>query len=93
MLNAIFLIILIVLCAARFKGMCGTCEGSKSGDIFQIFSTGILIMWLVGITPAVKITGIILVISVIRYFLFKPKKKKDDGIPKKDRSCCEDNFK
>ncbi|MGL5716153.1 MAG: hypothetical protein ACRCX2_24260, partial [Paraclostridium sp.] len=73
-------------------GMCGTCEGSKSGDIFQIFITGVSIMWFVGVLPAIKITAIVLIISVVRYFLFKKKKETKEPTLKTKKNCCEDNF-
>ncbi|MGL5716429.1 MAG: hypothetical protein ACRCXX_13930 [Cetobacterium sp.] len=88
--NLIFFIIVVGLCVVRHKGYCGTCDGNKWGDIFQILVTGIAIIFLVGIYPIVKLAAIILVTCILRYSFINKFENKD----KKNTNCnnCEDNF-
>lgn len=96
MLDVIFFVALVVLCLARYNGMCGTCEGSKFGDIFQISLTGLLIIFFVGTIYFVKIALIVLVMSGMRFLAFRPKKEivKENGkkTVRKERSCCDEYF-
>lgn len=88
--NLIFFVFVVGLCIVRYKGYCGTCDGNKWGDIFQILATGIAIIFLVGVYPIVKLIIIILFTCVLRYTFLNKVEKKD----KKDTGCnnCEDNF-
>lgn len=89
--DILFFIIIIGLCIVRFKGYCGVCDGNKWGDIFQIFSTGIAVIFLVGVYPIVKLAIIILLTCIFRYILIDKIKSKK-STEKSNCNNCEDNF-
>ncbi|MGL5716874.1 MAG: hypothetical protein ACRCX2_27915 [Paraclostridium sp.] len=93
-LDIVFFIFILVLCWSRHKGYCGTCDGNKAGDIFQIITVGTVVIFFVGIVPVIKLLIIILLTCAVRYaFLNRHGQKENTGKGKNGKKgCCDDLF-